>query len=292
VEKAMIAQGEWDFSSVLDEELPIAVWWDYLRAIPEIRKAVHSYRLLTKYRDVATALELFAGVGERPFEIYNRIPVPFCQEPEWPRLHFLRLSHDRRRALRGWPNKHETAYELEYDLEELESSVRSEVRDLLRRVPSIGVDHCVDCVNSEQWIPRRIFSEEPPIDVQLALFGIDWTKSNEQLVKMFKTWLHLRRRHDVECTETRGSASAARKYRGLLKQLGAYQLLQRMTWQAAVEHTTAVLQKPLFSQYEHTWQRAAAAAKTNIDSLLGKLTTKYWLPIDHYLVRRELGGLD
>ena len=260
--------------------------------MPEIRKAVHSYRLLQKAKAVPIASERRTDVEEDPFTIYHRIPVPFCQEPEWPRLAFLRLPHDKRRALRGWRNKQEAAYKLEYDLDDLESSVRSEIRDLLRRVPSVGVDHCVDSVNSEQWIPRGIFSEEPPIDIQLALFRIDWTKSDEQLVKMFKVWLSLRRRRDIECAETRGSASAGRKYRTLLKQLGAYRLLEKMTWEAAVEYTAAHLQKPLFSQYQHRWQKAAAAAKTQMDSLLSKIATQCWLPIDHYLVRRELGGLD
>ncbi len=146
-----ISRDEWGFSSVPEEELPIAVWWEHLRTIPEVRRAVCGYTRTMAFGEVATAHELArTGVGENDFNIATRIPVPFCEPPEWPRLPFMRLAAARRHELCGWRDKHDSAYQVEYDLDDLESSVREAIRDLLRAVPAHGVDPCVDLANHIQ----------------------------------------------------------------------------------------------------------------------------------------------
>jgi hypothetical protein len=277
---------EWDFSKVHDDDLETAIWWEYLRAIPKIKQAVRIYKHFKKNHLPATERRLLA------MSIVDRLPVPFWREKEWPRHPFLLLPYEKCRALRAWRDKHEAAYELEYDSDELESSIRSRVRDLLRTVPLSGVDHGVECANWEQWVPRRLFAEEPPIDLCIALLRIDWDKSDNQLIKMFKNWLELRRPPGVKAIETKGGASAAKKRRALLRELGAYRLLKCMSWAEAVAHTKARLRKPLFSgHYWHPWQVAETAAETQMDSLLARLTIEPWFPIDAFLIRRELGGV-
>jgi hypothetical protein len=282
---------EWDFRGVLDADLPIAIWWEYLRAIPEITEAVRIYKRLMKSLSAATDGELFA------MSIAGRIPVPFWREEEWPVRPFLLLSHEKRRELRAVRDEHHAAYELEYDLDELEHSIRSEVSNLFekaRQVDCADRDQWIhDQIFTREWIPHRIWSDEPPIDLKTAFFRIDWAKSDLQLLEMFKNWLDLRRPPGVKAVETRGAASAAKRRRALLNQLGAYRLLQCMSWKKAVEHTEARLQKkPLFSEYQHVWRKAAKEAQTQIDSLLWRLTVKDWSPVvDSYFIGRELGGV-
>jgi hypothetical protein len=99
----------------------------------------------------------------------------------------------------------------------------------------------------------------PELHRTFAAFRFDWQWSDETYVQLLKAWLGRNRDRTVAIKETRGKAIEAARFKSALKTIGAFRLLKRMPWTEALLLTKEQSGKPLFSNHQPAWSRAAAA---------------------------------
>jgi len=278
-----LKRSKWDFSNVRDEELHICAWWEYLKHIDEAVQAIRANRFLFHQNKQPTRKQWDdSGFTESDFLIGHRLPFPFAQDAEWPDVAWSELPRLRRDQIVGWYSEQW----MEDDIENAPQEIRGDLRRIgehLAEVERAGLN--------PEWIPGRVKSEEPPVDVEYVLLRIDWSMAPERLVHIFRHWITKRRPANAQPEETRGSGSNTRRLRTLLKQLGVWRLLKDMHWTDAAEYTQQFLPEPLMSDYHHTWLRASESAEKKIESLRKKLTIEPWFPaVDDYLMRSEIPG--
>jgi hypothetical protein len=275
-----LKQSEWDFSKVRDEELHICAWWEYLKHIDEAVQAIRAHRFLFHQNKQPTRKQWDdSGFTESDYLLFGRLPFMFTEDAEWPSVPWNDLPRQRQDQIVSRYSEH--------CLEDHPENVSRELWGDLRRMGESVAAATQAAVNPD-WIPGRVRSEEPPVDIEYVLLRIDWSMPPENLVQMFRDWITKRRPADAQPDESRGSASSIRRLRTLLKHLGVWRLLGEMYWTDAVVYTREFLPKPIMSHYEHTWRRAFRSAEKKIESLRARLTIEPWLPVDHYLVRAEM----
>lgn len=263
---------EWDSSNLLPDELTIAVWWEYLREIPEAISAVQAWRRIPKNRPAKNGFKR-ARAGDDELDIFWSLPFAFDGDPEWPDTPFSALPRVQRSEIVARLGNPEDPQPL------MEISV-GEICEMF----SLGAGHSLN-----DWIRRRVFTEYRVSRIQIAAFAIDWTLSNESLAQAFAAWLVSERPRNIVAEESRGAGSRARQIRKLLKALGAFRLLRVMPWQKAFDHTYQAAGKPLFSELEHCWKRPASAAKKKIETI-HQMLNRTQLPGDFYRLMEELGA--
>ena len=99
----------------------------------------------------------------------------------------------------------------------------------------------------------------PELGCAFAAFRLDWQFTDESYIQLFKAWLGRNRDRSVEIREVRGKANEVARFKSDLKTIGAFRLLKRMPWTEALLLTKEQSGKPLFSNHQPAWSRAAAA---------------------------------
>lgn len=268
---------EWHFADISDNELLVCCWWEYLREIPEVISSINSLRFAFTYGGHPTE-EQWENSGLDPdiSTLAYRAPFSFIEEHEWPNVPFSSLSPERRKWIARDRTFVDHAWEMTYDVTGFGYEVSCLVGDL---VANYGFEDARKVLRDSKWFPaeKGVF----PIKVR-------WEHSDEYLIQCFAKWLRANRPKDKQVKETRGSGSEIRQLRARLKELGAYRLLKTLSWEAAYEYTQEVARKALISDYPHTWKRASEAARRRIRSIQYRLHVTPWLPIDEYVIRKEM----
>lgn len=99
----------------------------------------------------------------------------------------------------------------------------------------------------------------PQLRCAFAAFRFDWQWSDETYIQLLKAWLGRNRDRSVQIKETRGKGNEVARFKSDLKTIGAFRLLKRMPWTEALLLTKEQSGKPLFSNHQPAWSRAAAA---------------------------------
>jgi len=109
-----------------------------------------------------------------------------------------------------------------------------------------------------------------PITGHIEYMGlrIDWTRPNQALLKAFAVFL--RNHRPLPPTKLSGRAQS-RRFRAILRALGAYRLLKAFTAEEAFAFTEKSASKPLFAKISD-WYKAKARVKKILENRLSRLS--------------------
>ena len=238
-----IACEEWDFSDCPDEQLDACRNYEFGRESENIRERVRLHRAALGNPTFEKFLAWHNGDGP-PESITNAeweavcffFPGIVCWEwlDEFPRIPFLRVPAVRREVFAVEKGRW--------------SAITENFSEMLKHYPQLR----------EQTGEMAIRVSE---DTTAAAFEINWTRSDDELVRHFKDWLKTFRKKPDSIREMRGAGSEPRQLRKDLKHLGTWRLLNKMSWEAAYELTRERLKKGLWCNRPEVWTRGLRAAE-------------------------------
>lgn len=238
---------DWDFRSCPDDELDECHAYEYARHVGPILQDVARLRK-GKGRSFD---QLFASLRKIVFATDSvRRMASFWFYPEFPNAPYLSIpakERDRRVKIAwGEPQAQAAAFASLLRPKMLPQNLAEDLRAGLRK-------HGRPCIRYGC--------------LELSLIELNWTYSNDRLLKKFAAWLRKNRPADVEVMQEKGAGSVVRMLRTDLKSLGAWRLLKLKGKcdEAFVE--TFKDGRSLYGNSFKSWTRAAKRADDYIQWL-------------------------
>jgi hypothetical protein len=240
-ERETVDRLNWDFSSCPPDELDECHAYEFARNVAPIRKDVARLRKGKRrtFDHVFATLEkvVFAPTSPRRYALFWFYP----EFPEKPYLSISAKERNRRRKI-AWPCNQRTAHAAMLSPKILPQFLRQNLLAGLRKVGR----------------PSVLYGS-----LELALIEIEWSHSNERLLKAFAAWLSESRPADLKVHEDKGAGNFLRRRHNDLKALGAWRLLslKGMTWDKAFLITSNEgKSKALYSNHPKAWAEAKERA--------------------------------
>jgi hypothetical protein len=241
-ERETVDRLNWDFSSCPADELDECHAYEFARNVAPIHQDVARLRegkqrtfdhLFAELRKV-----VFAGTSSRRNAL-------FWFYPEFPEKPYLSISgKERSRRIKiAWPYNQRAAHAATLCPKILPQFLQQNLLAGLRKVGR----------------PSVLYGS-----LELALIEIEWSYSNDRLLKAFAAWLSESRPADVKVQEEKGAGNFLRRRHDDLKALGAWRLLsfKGMTWETAFLITSNEGKSPgLYSNHPKAWAEAKERAR-------------------------------
>ena len=234
-----LAREEWDFSTCPEDQLKACFFYELAR---ECRHVADAARALRKH------LKEIGADSTPDHQLAVTVVDLFKDCPEFPDTPFLAIpTAERYRRIKK--------------LGKVIPPVQVDLAGLIRRYRNQAITG-----KTIKYGQGDIFG-----------FYLDWRISDDKLIEGFAHSLKTNRPHSAVATVRRGQGSSPQQIRKDLKALGAWRLLQQMTWEDAYTYTREILKNKtsqpqgLFGSHANAWRRARKDAEKAITEVCGFL---------------------
>jgi hypothetical protein len=257
----ILAREEWDFSTCPPDELRDCYYYELMRESKVHRDSLLKWRRYQK----GSTFDDWLPISSKPSRA-GRPPLfgweffSFC--PEWPAQPYLSIPQDERQRRRKLiPKIVQPADE------------RNGLR--VHLLPKLLKNYSDGTPTGKKYVlpPLNLATVKSDDGThETVAFEIDWRHTDGTLSKLFRLWLKINRPKEVRRWIIKGKGRTSEQIRKDLKALGAWRLLQKMTWQEAALLTSESDPSPncksLFDN-QSSWIGARHHAEKVLAGLIG-----------------------
>ena len=264
-----LPQEEWDFSACPDEQLPFCLQYEYTRQLAReyfkvmgkpYEKELFTSCFASYYKEGkgdATKTEFLRTFTDDPDRgLLQRKALcaqKLCDLPEFPDIPFLRspLDLNSRNTVASWISERQRSGLLDTD--------PVVVRFFWWHYLALSFAGAMKVEETDLGRDALRRLSDSLVGIDVCLLRIDWSHSNNEIVKSFATWVGKVRKNappNMNVKESRGRTLP----REQLKFLSAYRLLAVMSASDAADFTQEHLGDPLYSE-DGDWYKARKKAQ-------------------------------